>query len=615
MSRTVLSLLALFFLPGPTLLAANQPNILWITSEDMGQHLGCFADSYATTPNLDALAAKGLRYRVCWSNAPVCAPARTTIITGIYPPATGAEHMRSMVPMPAGLKMYPQHLRAAGYYCTNNVKEDYNIAKPGKVWDDSSKKAHYKNRKPGQPFFAIFNFTISHESQIRNKPHTLIHDPAKVKIPAYHPDTPEVRHDWAQYYDRITQMDAQAGKVLKDLADAGLADDTIVFYYADHGSGMPRNKRTACNSGLLVPLIVHVPAKWKDQAPPEYRAGGSTDRPVSFVDLAPTVLSLAGVEPPASMQGKAFLGKYATKPQQYLHGFRGRMDERIDLVRSVRDGRYVYVRNYMPHLPHGQHVGYMFQTPTTRVWKDLFDAGKLNEAQSYFWKPRAPEELYDLQTDPDEVKNLAGAPAHQEVLARMRKAQREHALRIRDVGLLPEDEIHRRSKDTTPYDYGHSDKYPIERILAAAERASSLKPDALPELRKSLKDEDSAVRFWAVMGLLMRGPKVVTETRAGLEKALHDSAPSVCVAAAEALARSGGEEGLKKALPVLVDHANPTHHGAYAAVQALNAIDALGTRAASVKETLRKMPQKDPAAPQRANGYVSRLVAHILGEK
>src|SRR5581483_9328221 len=303
---------------------ARRPNILWITCEDMGPNLGCYGDKYATTPNLDRLASRGLRYRVAWSNAPVCAPARTTIISGLYPTATGAEHMRSMAKLPASMQMFPVYLRRLGYYCTNWIKEDYNLEKTGKVWDDSSKKAHWKNRAAGQPFFAVFNFVVTHESQIRKRPHKLVHDPARAPVPSYHPDTPEVRHDWAQYYDNITEMDRLAGELLRELEEAGLADDTIVFFYADHGSGMPRHKRTACDSGLHVPLIASIPERFRNLAPKDYAPGGATDRLVSFVDLAPTMLSLAGQQPPDFMQGQAFTGSHEAAPREYLHGFRGR---------------------------------------------------------------------------------------------------------------------------------------------------------------------------------------------------------------------------------------------------------------------------------------------------
>jgi uncharacterized sulfatase len=326
-------------------------------------------------------------------------------------------------------------------------------------------------------------------------------------------------------------------------------------------------------------------------------------------------LSLAGVEPPKTMQGHAFCGQYAAEPQPYVYGFRGRMDERIDLVRSVRDQRYVYVRNYMPHKPHGQHVGYQFETPTTRVWKQLFDQGKLNAAQSAFWQPRQPEELYDLQNDPDEVKNLAGSPEHQAILERMRKAQRDLALKIRDVGLLPEDEIHSRSKGSTPYDTGRDDReYPVERVLNAAELASSLKAEALPELKKLLKDDDSAVRYWAALGLLMRGPSAVEAAREELTRALVDAAPAVRIAAAEALGRHGGAAALEKALPVLLELSDPVKNGAYVAIEALNAIDNLGDKAARLKDEIKKLPLKDPNAPQRANEYVPRLVSHLTGQ-
>jgi uncharacterized sulfatase len=324
------------------------------------------------------------------------------------------------------MKLYPQFLRERGYYCSNNNKEDYNVTKPGKVWDDSSGQAHWKNRAPGQPFFAVFNILVSHESQIRTRPHTLQHDPAKAPLPAYHPDTPEVRHDWAQFYDQVTAMDVIAGRRLKELADAGLKEQTIVFFYGDHGSGMPRSKRFPYNSGLQVALLVYVPEQFKALAPRDYAPGGVSQQMVGFIDLAPTLLSLAGVQPPDWMQGHAFMGQYAAPPQPYLFGFRGRMDERYDLIRSVRNSRYIYIRNYMPHLIYGQFIDYMFQTPTTRVWKQLYDAGKLQPPQTRFWEPKPPEELYDLEADKSEVKNLVDLPQRLAILSELREALRNH---------------------------------------------------------------------------------------------------------------------------------------------------------------------------------------------
>jgi uncharacterized sulfatase len=597
-------------------LAAEQdqprPNILWLTSEDHGPHMGCYGDAYATTPNVDQLAAKGMIYTRAWSCAPVCAPARTTLISGMYPPSTGSEHMRSMVAYPAGKKMFPQILRAAGYYCTNNAKEDYNLEQPGQVWDVSSRAAHWKNRRPDQPFFAVFNSEKSHESRLRARPHRAVHDPAKVRVPAYHPDTPEVRQDWAQYYDVVTAADADAGARLAELDEAGLADDTIVFYFADHGSGMPRNKRWPYNSGLQVPLVVYIPPKFQHLRPSDYMAGGKSDRLVSFVDFAPSVLSLAGIEPPDWMQGHAFLGKYAAPPQPYVYGFRGRMDERYDLVRSVTDGRHVYIRNYMPHRIYGQYLAYMFQTPTTRVWRQLHLEGKLNAAQDAFWNTKPPEELYDLAADPDEVKNLADSSGHRDALTKLRGAQRALAFRIRDVGFLPEGEIHARAAKSTPYDMGHDPaQYPLERILATAEMASNLKPEAIESLKQSLHEGDSAVRYWAAIGLLARERAGVESGRAELVAALADPSPYVRVVAAEALGRYGDKADLARAIEVLGGLGDWGANDVFVAILALGALDVLGEGAQATKASLRQRARKGQSPHARYQEYVPRLLEEV----
>ncbi len=594
--------------------AADRPNILWLTSEDHGPHMGCYGDALARTPHIDALAAKGMLFKRAWSNAPVCAPARTAIISGIFPPALGAEHMRSEVAMPAGTKMLPQYLRAAGYYCTNNSKEDYNLTQPGTVWDESSAQAHWRKRPAGAPFFAVFNAGQSHEGQVYRRPHQAVLDPAAVRVPAYHPDTPEVRRDWAQYYDNVSTVDGVAGSHLRELAAAGLADDTIVFYYGDHGPGLPRNKRWPGDSGLRVPLVVHFPAKWRHLAPKEYAPGAQSDRLVSFVDLAPTVLSLAGIAPPATMQGRAFAGPHQVDGPAYLHGFRGRMDERYDLVRSVTDGRYVYLRNYWPHVSQGQRVRTQFQMPTTQVWRRLYDEGRTNDAQSIFWRePKAPEELYDLQTDPDEVRNLAAAPQHRATLERLRGEAQAHAVRIRDLGFLPEAEIHARAGRGAPRDALATDgAYPLARVMAAAETASRLDLGAVPQLQAYLKDGDSGVRYWGVMGALMRGPAAMPAMREGLVAALQDPSASVRIAAAQALARQGDAADLPRALDTLRACADPTRTSAFAGIAALNVIDELGEKAQPLLGFVRSMEVRDPNTPSRNNDYVQRLKGIVL---
>ena len=592
-------------------LGADLPNILWITSEDNGPHLGCYGDTYAHTPNLDALAAKGVIYRNAWSTAPVCAPARTTLISGVYPPATGGQHMRSMVKMPAFMKMYPQYLRELGYYCTNNSKEDYNVAKPGKVWDASSRQAHWKNRAPGQPFFAIFNITTSHESQIRKRPHKAVHDPAKVRVPAYHPDTPETRQDWAQYHDKITEMDATAGKYLRELEQAGLSEETIVFYYGDHGSGMPRSKRWPYNSGLNVPLILHIPEKYQDLASEDYQAGGESDRLVGFIDLPATLLSLVGMQPPSHMQGHAFLGKHEAAPVRYQYGFRGRMDERYDLVRSVRDQRYVYIRHYMPHRIYGQYIQYMFQTPTTRVWKQLYDEGKLEAPQTFFWEPKPVEELYDLEYDPDEVQNLAASPSHRAVLHRFREAHKNWVMETRDLGFLPEGEIHQRAGDRTPFEMGQSDQdYPLAQIFEMAQLASERDMETLPRLVEALGAEDSAVRYWGALGLLIRGKEAVVSQAEALGKALKDESPYVRAVAAEALG-TFTDDSMPQVLETLVASSNMVEDGVFPAMYHLNALQMLGDKAVPVAGDIAKLPNEGPKELGRFGGYVARLLEKL----
>ncbi|MEM9017607.1 MAG: sulfatase-like hydrolase/transferase, partial [Verrucomicrobiota bacterium] len=574
---------------------SDLPNILWVTSEDNGPHLGCYGDEYSISPNIDALAASGLRFARASSNAPVCAPARTTIISGIFPPATGAPHMRSMMPLPESMKLFPAYLREAGYYTTNHTKEDYNLEKGDDVWDDSSRNAHWRNRAEGQPFFAVFNITTSHESKIRNEmdDELRIHDPAKVRVPAYHPDTPEVRKDWAQYYDRITQMDAEIGARIEEMREAGLADDTIIIYWGDHGSGMPRNKRWPYNSGLHVPMLIHIPEKFADLAPDDYEVGGSSDRMFGFIDLAPTMLSLAGIEPKEWMHGHAFAGKYEVEGPEFSFGFRGRMDERYDLVRTVMGKRYVYLRQYMPHRIYGQYISYMFQTPTTQVWHDMFHAGELNEAQSHFWRTKPTEELYDLETDPDEVNNLAGSAEHVEVLKKMRAAHVAWETEIRDLSFLPEAEIHHRSRElgVTPYEMGQNPKtYDFETAFAAAQLASSQKEEDLSEIVELLGSEDLASRYWGATGLLIHEEKGVEAGREALVAALEDSSASVAIVAAEALGRYGNEKEKAQALEVIMAHANQAEGDVIEAILAVNALDYVDDLAKPELETIRELP-------------------------
>ena len=610
------SLLLFLLTIAATSRAADHPNILWITSEDHGPEMGCYGDKLAATANVDALAKKGMLFKLAWSCAPVCAPARTTIITGMYPPSVGGQHMRSMVKLPAYVRFYPNFLRQQGYYCTNNSKTDYNVSSAGGTgWNESSRKAHYKNREKGQPFFAIFNSTVSHESRVRAGGHKQVLDPAKVRIPAYHPDNAESRKDWAQYYDVVSRADEIAGRHLADLDKAGLADDTIVFYYGDHGSGMSRGKRWTYNSGLSVPMVVYFPPRWKARAPKEYQAGGKSDRMVSFVDLAPTLLSLAGVKPPEWMQGHAFAGKHQQEKPKYMFGFRGRMDERYDFIRTVTDGRYHYIRNYNPHFIYGQYVSYNFVTKSTAAWKRDYDAGKLNEAQSHFWNLKPAEELYDLAADPDEVNNLADSADHQAKLKELRKAQQDWCRRIRDLGFLPEGEIHSRSKGSTPREMGRDgSKYPYDKIFAAADLATLRGADQLPEVKELLKDSDSAVRYWGAVGILNRGADAIKASEKELLAALQDDSSYVRIAAGNAFGKYGAQSQQRKGIDTHVAVAPwKKCSDVFVSMVALNAIDKLDDKAGYALETIRTFPRSGGVSPNgRYNGYVARILGKTI---
>lgn len=592
----------------------DRPNILWITAEDHGPELGCYGDSYATTPHLDKLAAKGLRFSKCWSVVPVCAPARTAIITGMYPSSLGAEHMRSSVPLPESFRMFPAYLREAGYYCTNNVKEDYNVTHATKPWDESSNKAHWKNRKSDQPFFAVFNFTGTHESQVWPKDKPLQHDPKLVALRSFQPDVPEVRRDWAKYYDNISLSDKRAGELLTELDAAGLSENTIVFYFADHGPGLPRFKRSACNSGLHVPLIVYFPDKWKHLAPRDYEPGGVSDELVSFVDLAPTVLQLAGVKLPEHFQGQPFAGSTIPAPHPFVFGQRGRMDCRYDLVRSCTDGRFVFVKNFAPHLPHGQYVHYMFKNDTARVWRELFLAGELNVVQKRFWQsPRESEELYDLKSDADEVNNLIDRAEYQETANRLRQALHEHQLLVRDKSLLPEPEMIRLAANEAPHTSLNDDSaYPCELVLAAAEEATATKTTVkrLLELKES---EVPGVRYWSLVGLRTQLARLDASALDAIAICLHDDNLSVRTIASEIIALKDNER-YPAAIQQLFTEIQNNKKNVHALCFVMNTLDQIGNRLKDQPlgtEIFREFPKNNKNWETRTKAGMEDLVPDI----
>lgn len=526
------------------------PNILWLVSEDNSPLLGCYGDEFATTPNLDELASEGFLYTHAYANAPVCAPARNTIITGVYACSNGNQHMRSYYPKSESVKTYPEYLREVGYYCTNNVKTDYNTNSidPSKIWDETSRKAHYKNRADGQPFFAVFNTTISHESCIHKfiPNEELRHSPEEVFIPPYHPATPEMKHDWAQYYDKVEDMDTWIGNKLKELKDLGLAENTIVFYYGDHGGVLARSKRYVYETGTRVPFIIRIPEKYKYLFPAE-KTNSKVDRLISFVDLVPTILSIAGIEIPDYLQGSAFLGKQKTAEPEYAFMFRGRMDERYDMCRAVRDQKFRYIRNYMPYRIYGQHINYLWKAPSVGSWEQAYLNGDCNKTQSAFWETKPVEELYDTENDPWEINNLAKNPDYKEVLERMRAANKDWVTKIKDTGFIPEADRVERAGETAMYDYMRSGNINLKEIMDAAEIATLGKVENIGKLKEHLKSDESAVRYWGATGLLILGEKAAPAI-GDLKTATSDESASVVCVAAEALYYLGEKEAAKKAM-------------------------------------------------------------------
>lgn len=569
------------------------PNILWLTSEDNSPFFGCYGDTFATTPNLDKLASEGFIYTHAYANAPVCAPTRNTILTGVYACSGGHEHMRSYYPKSETVKTYPELLRAAGYYCSNNVKTDYNLGNfdDKSIWDDCSNKAHYRNRPAGKPFFAVFNSTITHESCLHTSisDSLLRHRPDNVPLPPYHPATPEMKHDWAQYYDKVEDLDTWVGEKLKELEEAGLAENTIVFYYGDHGGVLARSKRFLYESGTRVPFIVRIPEKYKYLFPAE-KPGSKVKRLISWVDLVPTLLSIAGIPVPDYLQGHAFLGKQKTADPEYAYLFRGRMDERYDMSRAVRDQKFRYIRNYMPHRAYGQRLEYLWKAPSVGSWEQAFLKGECNEVQSIFWKTKPSEELYDVENDPWEVNNLAGIPEYKEVLEKMRKANRDHLLEIYDTGFLPEADRSERVGETPIYDFMRTRKVDLAAIVDAAEIGTLGNPENIEMLKSYLKNSESAIRYWGATGLLILG-KNAAAAKPDLTEALNDSSSSVATVAAEALYNLGEKPAAVKSLVTVLTNGNEM-----ARCFALNTIDLVNDASPEIKKAVIELVQKSPAA-------------------
>ena len=423
------------------------PNILWITAEDMSPYLGCYGDEFATTPNLDRFARESVRYTRAFAAAPVCSPSRACLITGITTVSLGAHQMRSAFPIPDRVKAFPSYLRKTGYFTSNNVKTDYNNGAAQRLiaeaWNESINDAHWRSnqREEGQPFFSVFNDMSTHQSRTTVWPHEVfireiqsklaeeqIHDPMEVPLPPYYPDTPLIRKEWARMYDCVTVMDRNTGRLLKELEEDGLADNTIVFFYSDHGTGMPRGKRMLHDSGMRVALMVRFPRRYQHLAPSP--PGTVNEELVSFVDFPATVLNLVGLKKKDYMQGRIFLGQNRDSERDYIYGCRDRVDEVFECARSLRSRKYLYIRNYHPHLSHNQPSVFSDLGRTRQEINRLAknNPQTMNKVQLDYAGPDKPvEAFYDCDSDPQNLINLLEGTmttAQQEALREQAEAER-----------------------------------------------------------------------------------------------------------------------------------------------------------------------------------------------
>ena len=560
-----LMFLPLFF--GGSVFAQQRPNILWVTIEDTSpQFIGCYGNPDARTPVIDQLAKEGVRFTNAFSTGTVCSPSRSCIITGVKTYKTGTGNHRSNFPIPEFIKGFPFYLQQEGYYVTNNAKTDYNLANDDvftkEAWNESSDKAGWWNRKPGQPFFAVFNFMESHQSRTMTERYSWylknvldkLHENERIKdnefkMPPFYADNTEMRKQFARVYNSIKLTDNEIGELLARLEKDNLRDSTIIFFYADHGEGVPRGKTNGINLGYRVPFVIWFPEMYKDLSP-WGTSGAVTDELIDFEDLAPSLISLAGGSVPDYLTGRVLMGKSRSKLTDHLVLSADRSDNGIDMVRSVTDGKYMYSRNFMPFMPQARYIRYMeIGEIKQQMRKDLAE-NKLNPLQKSLFEDRPVEFLYDIENDIWETRNLATDQAHKAVLEKMRTQMKTEILQARDVLLLPEYEIGLISKNITPYELRLTDKnYPVAQIFDVASLSGFRGKDIAEQQINLLGSSNKIVRYWAILGLRSQSAETLKSYPKQISKAMNDPYPPVAITASaiafQEFANRTAEENLK----------------------------------------------------------------------
>ena len=493
--------------PSCNYLEVDLPNIIWLTTEDnSSHHMRLYNENGVIMPAIEKLASEGIVFDNAFSNAPVCSVARSTLITGCYAPRIFTQfHRRAKhVPLPNDLMPMPYYLKKAGYYTTNNSKQDYNFILPDEVWDESSTKATYKNRQPGQPFFHVQNHTVTHEGNLHFSQEiidkTSDKDLEDIKVFPYHPDTKTFRFSYYHFQNRHKLADQQMGGFLRELNEQGLMEDTIIFYYGDHGGVLPRSKGYAYESGLQIPLVVYVPKKWQHLFP--YDRGSRSQTFVEFVDLAPTVLALAGIKPPMGMDGTPVMGKGLQKSQinkkNTAFGYADRFDEKYDLVRTLRVGKFKYIRNYQPFNMDALFNFYRYKMLAYKEWLSLYRNGKLNDIQSQFFQPKTPEALYNINLDPHEVNDLSKSEDHKEILLQMRGRLQERISSMPDLSFYPEPYLLDNALEN-PTAFGQNNKAAIAELIAIADLNLAPFEKVEAKIKAALRDKNPWKRYWGLI--------------------------------------------------------------------------------------------------------------------
>ncbi len=628
--------------PAETTFPADPPNIVWFISEDNSQYLGVYGNPDVRTPTLDSMARESVMYRNAYSNAPVCAPSRSGIITGVYPVTMGTQEMRTNVHIPDQIGYYIDLLKSKNYYLTLRAKRDYNIAgREGDRWGPVAADAPglqdnwdqdemwnlpdaLKNRKEGQPYHMFYNTFQTHESRIHGPEvgkenflqtfkylgedvadslwQTIIPaDPATIEVPDYLPDLPEVRNDLALYYTLMQAMDLEFKMFLKYMRESGQLENTIIIYSSDHGGVMARSKRFAMETGLKIPLFIWFPEKYRSMAPA--RPGTVVEEVVSLMDIPPTMLDMAGIEIPEYMSGRSLL-RLDEYPRDFVFGFRGRMDETTDMVRTIRKGNFRYTQVFYPHRPDGQNIRYLWNASHLGAWQRLHEAGGTNDTTSLFFETRSAEGLYDVENDPYQITNLADDPEFEETVKEMRRQQVEYLKEIGDLGFIPEGILYEKYKnDSTLYMHQY-DEESLSAIIEAGVNATLSPTQA--QINSLLEKPDPAYRFWAAMGAI-RLARQGEDVSASLTELAGDDNGDVRATAAEGLYYAGKTNEARDLLFDLLSSDNP-----YVLIRVMGTIEFLDVDVAPVRSRLETLQSRE--RKEFADDYVQWLAGKLLGE-